>query len=405
MSEILLCPKCNSRDLILNGNKRDKQNYLCRYCNGQTVNPVMLDSEMVAESTRLAKQNQAYKDRNAHERKAFREHARIENAIVQYNRRLISLLEKRNLATQTQKHKTLKKSAVGLIQFSDVHFNELVHKSHTQTNQYDFNIASKRCQLFVSQAIEYFKLWNVNNVVLAMTGDMINSDRRLSELLNMATNRSQATVLAAEIMSYVIKHLNEHFNVTVTCVSGNESRVNLIHERDDLIATDNYDWTIFHFLEHIFKGSKGVHFVRGGPRENVISCNNSNVLIMHGESIGQSGVERKVQQIIGKWKDKGVNVDFIIFGHLHSARIGDTYARSSSMVGSNSYSDDNLQLVSRASQNIHIFHSDKRRDSIKIDLQNAEDIEGYSIDESIASYNAKSSNKLKSNTTIYKVVI
>jgi hypothetical protein len=126
---------------------------------------------------------------------------------------------------------------------------------------------------------------------------------------------------------------------------------------------------------------------------------------MHGDSIPKSGVERRVQQIIGKWNNKGISIDFVIFGHLHSARVGDTYARSSSLVGANSYSDDNLQLISRASQNIHIFHSDKSRDSIKIDLQDTVGIEGYNIDQSLAAYNAKSAGKNKKITVIHKVVV
>jgi len=405
MNDILICPKCNGSQLQTWGHKRDKQQYKCRSCGRQTVRPLSLDKDVVSESTRLAKQNQSFRDRNAHERKAFREHARIENAVEEYNRQVILALKHHNLSKFTQKHRQLKKSAVGVIQFSDVHFNELVHKSHTMRNEYDFKVAAKRCELFVSQATNYFLGSGVNRVVLAMTGDMLNSDRRISELLNMATNRSQATVLAADIMSHVIHHLNQKFNVTVTCVSGNESRVGVIHDRDDLVATDNFDWTIYHFLEHLFRGSKGVEFVRGGPRENVVSCNGQNVLMMHGESIGKTGVETKVQQIVGKWNNKGVSIDFIIFGHLHSARIGDTYARSSSMVGSNAYSDDNLQLVSRASQNIHIFHNNGRRDSIKIDLQNTDDIDGYPVDLTLESYNAKSSNKSKPITTIHRVVV
>ena len=405
MSEIRSCPACYSTNLIKKGFHRDKQNWLCNRCGRKTLYPVFLDEKIVTENVRLAKQKQSLQDRNTAERKSFREHARIENAIHEYSKALVRTLSEYDKSLSTKAHRSLKASAVGLIQFSDVHFNELVNPTPSINNKYDFNVASARCRKYVLRAIEYFKIFNVKNIVLAMTGDMINSDRRLSELLNMATNRSQATVLAVDIMSHVITELNTEFNVSVTCVSGNESRVKMIHETDEILATDNYDWTIFNFLEHMFKKAKGINFMRGASRENVVSCNGQNVLVMHGESIPKTGVERRVQQIIGKWNNKGISIDFVIFGHLHSARVGDIYARSSSLVGANSYSDDNLQLISRASQNIHIFHSDKSRDSIKIDLQDTTGIEGYNIDESLAAYNAKSAGKNKDTTVIHKVVV
>lgn len=404
MSDIGSCPACYSTYLIKKGFKGEKQNWRCQDCGRKTIYPLYLDKQILEENVRLAKKTQGLQDRNIAERKAFREYARVENSILAYNKSLVKTLEEYR-SGPTVKHKPLKSSAVGLMQFSDVHFNELVNQSPSLNNKYDFNVASTRCRKYVLRATEYFKLFKVKNIVLAMTGDMINSDRRLSELLNMATNRSQATVIAVDIMSHVIEELNKEFNVSITCVSGNESRAKMIHETDEILATDNYDWTIFNFLEHIYKNAKGIDFMRGAARENIVSCNGQNVLIMHGESIPKTGVERRVQQIIGKWNNKGVSIDFIIFGHLHSARLGDTYARSSSLVGANSYSDDNLQLISRASQNIHIFHTDKSRDSIKVDLQDTTGIEGYSIDESLTVYNAKSAVKNKPITVVHQVVV
>ena len=98
-------------------------------------------------------------------------------------------------------------------------------------------------------------------------------------------------------------------------------------------------------------------------------------------------------------------IDFVIFGHYHSARLGDTYARSSSISGANVFSDDKLQLVSRASQNIHIFYNANDRDSIKIDLQSTANVEGYPIERSLEAYNIKSAEKGRSKTTIFEVVI
>ena len=63
------------------------------------------------------------------------------------------IFENNNLSKLTETHKENNK-AVGVIQFSDVHFNELVNLEH---NKYDFSVASSRCKLFVDKAIKYFK--------------------------------------------------------------------------------------------------------------------------------------------------------------------------------------------------------------------------------------------------------
>jgi hypothetical protein len=99
-----------------------------------------------------------------------------------------------------------------------------------------------------------------------------------------------------------------------------------------------------------------------------------------------------------------VQIDYIISGHIHSARVGDIASRSSSLVGANEYSEKGLNLSGRASQNIYIFHEDKNIDAMKIDLQYVGE-DCYNIDSELESYNAKSSNKLKPKKTIFEVTI
>ena len=122
-------------------------------------------------------------------------------------------------------------------------------------NLMDFEIASKRCKHFVKKATKYFKAFGVTNILVAMTGDLLNSDRRLDELLNMATNRAKATFLAVDILQQVIMDLNSNFNVSVAMVTGNESRVKKDWGWSKTLASDNYDFTIFKTLSTVI-GSK-----------------------------------------------------------------------------------------------------------------------------------------------------
>ena len=61
-----------------------------------------------------------------------------------------------------------------------------------------------------------------------------------------------------------------------------------------------------------------------------------------------------------------------------------------------------MQLTSRASQNIHIVYNSNRIDSIKIDLQHTEHIEGYQIVKEIEAYNAKSADRVRKKRTIFE---
>jgi len=395
----LVCPNCFSTQLTKEGWSRNKQRYRCKKCQMKTVNPLSpQEVEIIGENVKLAKQKQSYQDINRIERKAFREYSRLENAVSKYTKELHAVFDSNQLSKLTKKHK-VKNKADGVIQFSDIHFNEKVDLEH---NKYDFKIASARCRTFVEKAIKYFKTADITNVLIAQSGDLLNSDRRLDELLNMATNRAKATFLAVDIFQQVILDLNKHFNVSVCFVTGNESRVKQEWGWSKALASDNYDYTIFHTLKYIFRDSN-INFIQGDPTEVVVEVAGQNLLVLHGNGSIKKGIDTSINQIMGRYSAKGIKIDYVIFGHIHSARVGDNFSRSSSMVGANDYSEKALNLAGRASQNCYIFYDNGNRDGIKIDLQNYG--KGYNIDESLEAYNAKSNLKTRQPQTIFKVVV
>lgn len=391
-AEMALVFDCNERN-IWRALKKLKSN-------GQIENVEKF--EMMRENARLVKQSQKYKDLNRVERKVVRGSIQLENAVAEYNKELVEILKTYKLPKFAySKRKIVEKiPRTGIVHLTDLHLNELVDLQH---NKYDFPIASQRLSLFAKRTKQYFKAKGIKNILVAMTGDLLNSDRRLDELLSEATNRSKATFLAVNLLEHFILDLNRDFNICIASVTGNESRIADNVGWSEIMATDNYDFTIFNVLKLLFRDSN-VKFLIGDSVEQIVEVSGQNILLIHGNQLKAASVEQSIQKIKGKYTARNIRIDFIMYGHLHSTRIGDTYARGASLVGANAYSDGALQLESRASQNLHIFYKNGSRDSIKVDLQSADYIKGYSILKDLEAYNAKSLKKARKKKIVVNVV-
>ncbi len=396
------CPKCGSSTRHYGFRTVDnvsRKEYKCDSCDEVTIEPISeADIEIVEENVKLAKSKQKSMDKNRVERKAFRESARIDNTLEELNSKLIDILSENNLKDLTIKHDSEFDKPVGIIQISDAHFGEVVNQS---SNQYNWSIATKRLKKLVSKARIIFDGLGIDTVALLFTGDLMNSDRRLDEILTNSENRSQTMFIASRVLSKLILDLNKSYNVIVKSIIGNESRV-----KDDVmfsskLISDNYDYCIHNILKGLFEGCDGITFIGGQWDESIIEINGRNICMCHGTNLRPSGLDNHVQKMIGKYASSGTIIDYVIFGHIHSACISDKYARSSSLVGDNAYSNKGLNLSGRASQNIHIVYPDAI-DSMKIDLHDVTGIEGYDFEEKYENYVEV---KDESNTTIFKVVI
>jgi predicted phosphodiesterase len=360
------------------------------------------DYEITGENVNLAKRLQKQQDLNRIKGKAFREYARIENAVKSYSKEIVKILKSYDLGKSTIEHESKDSKCGGIIQLSDLHFNELVN---VLGNNYDFEVAAKRLKLFCIQAKKYFIPLNIKSVLLCFTGDILNSDRRLDELLNQSTNRADASMLAFYLLKQFILELNQDFNISIASVSGNESRMSDEMGYTDIVARDNYDYTIENLMKVAFGDCPGIKFIDGAAKEKVVSMAGQNILLLHGECLKRD-TQKSIEQKIGTYALRGIMVDYVLYGHTHSAYLSDFSSRSSSMTGSNSYNEYALNLLGRASQNIFIFYADGNRDSIKIDLQNTKDIKGYEIKKELEKYNCKSSIKANSDhRTIMEIII
>jgi hypothetical protein len=358
--------------------------------------PKEIEIETFQKKQKLLQRKQ---DENRVLNKHFREYSRIENTLTALNEELVNLLTTQTFKPQTYEH-PVTNSPVLVVQVTDLHFNELVE---LPDNQYGFIVGSKRMQKFARKIRKIAQIYEVSNIVVAITGDLLNSDRRLDEQMHMATNRMKASLIATEILYHFLQDINRVANLSIISVSGNESRVKDEFSMSEIMMSDNYDFLIFNMLKKLFLNAKGITFEDGDPVEQVINVNNSNILISHGTSIKEG--QAAMQQVFGKYAAKGILLDYAIFGHIHFTNITDIYSRSGSLVGNNVYSDRSLNLVTKASQVVHVINTDGNIDNIKVGLQYINDVEGYDIKDDLKAYNSKMADNTKERTTIVKVII
>jgi predicted phosphodiesterase len=365
---------------------------------------------------RLAKARQAQADTNRIERKAFREHARIENAVAAYTRELCARLDEQQFTKGLQLTPIPQGGdSVLVVQLSDLHFNEQVN---LPSNQYNFTIAAQRLRKLAQRVKQLGQSYGARKVVVACLGDFLNSDRRLDELLSNAHNRSCAAILAADLLKTFLLDLREMFEIEVYGITGNESRVSKELGWSDALATDSYDLMIYAILKQGFGETDGIRFCGFRANELVFQVMGRSFLCLHGHQIG-ANVQKSVQEVMGKYAAQGITVDYTLFGHLHASAIGDYHARNASLVGSNAYSEAGLNFCSKAAQNVHIVTAAPAADpkakqakpaaatidGMKVDLQDVTGIEPYVFNREWEAYSPKSERKLHTPSVVYQVVV
>lgn len=393
-----ICPHCEN---ILQYNNEDKT-YYCEPCNVSFDKLNRLEKVDYKYIARKAREVQRKRDELRIQNKFLREDFRKLNAMEEFGKKLYDVFKEHSINFKTIKHQEAKRKIGGIFQLSDLHFNELILSIDKVGNEYDFDIASKRCYSFVQEAIRVFDAFNIKTVWVSMTGDILNSDRRADELINKATSRANAYFIAVCLIEQIILDLNKKYDIWVSGVSGNEARFNIEYNNATLSLQDNFDYMIYQQLKIDFKDKEGINFIDLALGGDVVNFFGKRIFVKHGLEMKQNNTQKDIQSENGRMSFKGTPFDFAITGHYHSTNIGDLVARSSSMAGGNLYSDKELALYSKAAQNIHIVSSDFIH-SMKIDLQDNYCDVGYEYDKQLEAYDRKSLDKLRKPKKIIEI--
>lgn len=412
ISKILNNPiKDNEKYNLKNIQDKLKTNDICDVCNELGMDETALNKyiQILTLNQKLAKEEQKYRDLTNVKGKHFREYARIDNTLEELSKSIQKYIKEDKFNYQiknTEQNTNIVQinDNIGIIHLSDLHLNEQVDMD---SNQFNWDIASKRLKKFIDQSLHIFSYNKVREVLIVGTGDFLNSDRRLDELMTNSDNRAQSSVLAYKLIRSVILQVAEKYKVTYTFVCGNESRIDQDIHNSKLLVSNNFDYMIGMHLYTFFEDSDRVKVILpNNPEEQIVKIFNEYILLIHGHKGIGDNIENSLSKIISKYsRTKGINISYALYGHIHSCLINDNFSRSGSLVGDNEYSFNKLQLSGKASQNCYVFEPNGSKNCYRIDLQNVDGVVGYPFNKDLESYNTKSKTKTYDETVIVKVVI
>lgn len=231
---------------------------------------------------------------------------------------------------------------------SDVHFAETVKSQNVNgKNEYNLKIAKARCEKFfisVAKLIAIFsKESKLNNLVLAMLGDLVNGHLRDESLENNSLMPMEEMLAVKEVLVAGINYLldNTSVNIVCPCHSGNHARTTK-ELRIDSEHGHSLEYVLYHVLANEFKDNKRVTFIIPTSYHSFVDVGGIKIRFSHGHFMkymgGVGGIYISVNKAINQW-NKVEHADLDVFGHFHQLRDGGNFICNGSVIGWNTYAN------------------------------------------------------------------
>lgn len=244
----------------------------------------------------------------------------------------------------------------GVMQLSDLHFGT---KVDLLENKYSTNIAQERLEKLFAIAIGTFNKYDISKVSIMFTGDMSNVMIHKDKEMAQESARTVAMLKLSDILAQLINDLVEKgFKVEISGILGNESRLADEFSSIDRFSVDSMDFVLHQMLKLRLSNNKGLTFVNECDRlSDVVKVQDKNFLLIHGDTI-KGDINKAINYLKLKHMEKGIKIDYVLFGHIHDPLVSCGYARSGALVGADSYSSHKLNIpISHVSQNIGVVSS------------------------------------------------
>lgn len=316
--------------------------------------PLTEDKEVLNAQVQLERKNQRLQDTNRIERKVFRESAREFNASEDLFKAVLEKIGEVEDKDPTTIPIATTPERVGVIQLSDLHFGEVID---LPKNKFNLEIAKNRVMRHFWLSKELFNSLNIKNVKVLLTGDILNSDRRIDERLTNAASRAESLIHAFNSIKSCLVDLSNEFNILeVVSVIGNESRIDFDLSSIDKTAVNNFDYILHEMLRASLPNVLFSEFTTNNTLERVVDIGEVKVLASHGVYNAKKPEDAVIRAKLD------FDCDYFLCGHVHSCLITSKFRRSGGLPASNSYSYHQLGILEHiSSQNVHWAENGKLR--------------------------------------------
>lgn len=361
----------------------------------QSEKEILDEDATPTDYTKLRKECVTVKNKLNFERNLFNKKLKEISSLEELNQELINSLKKLKPIVSENGNYTQENSTddVLVVHCGDWHLGEL--SSEFKDTGFDMSIASKRLKKYADYIKNEVISKGIKKVVIMCGGDICNNVTLLSKRLLQTSNRAVTTIMAVVLFQHFILDIYSVCkNIVFAGVGNNESRYDEDYFEDEYLITNCADYVVYNMLELLFKDFKTITFLNGRNCEKVVCINkNNNFLLTHGVTFGKGDVEKSVQQAISRYAVKGINIRYVLLSHIHCARNSSYFSRNGALCGGNAYSNSTLNLQTRASQNILFVSKNGDIQSVALDLENVDSVQGYDINNEIEKFNLKDRDK------------
>jgi hypothetical protein len=336
--------------------------------------------DQVAASLGPAARDRYERDKATKSNKQIRDEARKEVELKEWMHYLErqTLVQKEiddQLRSRVARSKRKTRGGTLLAQVTDVHFGGTVRRDN---NEYDLTVAAKRLAAYAEEIMALAAGTGAEELIVCLTGDIFDSligKERGDKVRHSDGPAVWSFMIGRDLILQFIDELvlSEMFaTVEVHGICGNEARLFAEQGFGEITVADNWDALLNGQISSYYAGSDVE--TSFSLNSHVIDRQGWRVLLMHGHTLGK-----------GDFTQKGFagilaphSADFGMSGHIHDPYVSGKWSRSGSLIGTDPYAGEGLNLSGYCAQTcIHLLP--QRRNTHVFDLQDIQGIEGYII--------------------------
>lgn len=262
---------------------------------------------------------------------------------------IINQVEKEDIKYYKYEYSKGKKNeSIAFAIASDWHIEEKVDpETVNNLNNFNLEIGKKRTELFFRNTLKLIESQrnsnNINVLVLALLGDMINGYIHDENIEENYLSPTQSLLYIKQLICSGIDYLLNNGNlkkIIIPCSIGNHGRTT----RKPMIssaAKNSYEWLMYNIISDNYKNNKKVEFLVGLSYHTYFNAFDKYLIrFHHGDAIrysgGVGGITIPVNKAINQW-NKTERAYLDVFGHYHQLFDGGNFICNGSLIGYNAY--------------------------------------------------------------------